>query len=462
MRQALMTAIAVCLLASVAPTDSGLHFEMLISCKSYGEAFNSGRKNHLIAACTPEFAAQWERVPTHVFHKLPRTGSGKLMGSLQTSNGGSVTVSTKQGIVTFVLLRTTYGWKVADIYRKNDDGSPISLKGYLDATLTANEFMTKLKRVGGSAYHENLTPEFRAAFESWPQEEVDRIRDFLPDPKPHGIPVVRLGDGAAMVKCRLPNGGPNEIVTFYLKDQIGWKIDDFSIQSRTTQIPSFRDALGVLAASMSFGEFCRDPKKGKSEAVAAPGPLRDALDYAKTLEDSPFPPPQKPLLFAISEDAHSAEMTYADRKVRISLSSDPNYRGRLTNVELRSAGTWASVADLILLKKRVSEVASFSRWLTGSKPEAPKEPVVFSPIRSPMEEPSVLVNAAGSSGPSVAETQPAIAQEVHGEANFAEQAGAVYVAPLQRTKRDPIRGASRRLSSAEMIKKSKEENRRRR
>ena len=74
----------------------------------------------------------------------------------------------------------------------------------------------------------------------------------------------------------------------------------------------------------------------------------------------------------------------------------------------------------------------------------------------------MLMNAGGTSGPSVAETQPAVAQEVLGEQGYAEQTGAVYVAPLQRTKRDPIRGASRRLSTAEMIKKSKEENRRRR
>lgn len=458
-----MTSAAVCLLASLIPADSGLNIEMLLSCKAYGEAFNSGRKNQLVAMCTPEFADQWERVPGWAFKQLPRTGSGKLMGSLQTHNGGSVTVSTKQGIVTFVLLKTGAGWKVADIYRKNDDGSPLSLKGYLDCTLTANEFMTKLKRVGGSTYHENLTPEFRTAFESWPQEEVDRIRDFLPDPKPNGIPIVRLGDGSAMVKCRLPNGGPNEIVTFYLKDQLGWKIDDFSIQSRSTDIPSFRDALGVLAGSMGFGEFCRDPSKGRPECVAAPGTLRDALVYAQTLKDSPFPAPQKPLRFAIAEDAQSAEMTYADRKVRISMSGDPNYRGRLTNVELRSAGTWTSVADLILLKKRVSEVASLSKWLI-SKPEsaATKEVFALKPVRSPAEEPSVLVNAAATGGPSVQETQPIAAQEVAGAENFAEQVGAVYVAPMQRTKRDPIRGASRRLSSAEMIKKTKEENKKRR
>jgi len=455
---------ALLVLASLVSADSGLHFGMLLSCKAYGDAFNGGRKSQLLATCTPEFAAQWERVPNWAFRQLPRTNGGKLMGSLRTSNGGSVTVSTSQGMVTFVLLETPTGWKVADIYKKNDDGSPLSLKGYLDATLTANEFMVKLKRVGGTTYHENLTPDFRNAFESWPQEQVDRVRDFLPDPKPNGIPSVRLGDGAATVRCRLPNGGPNEIVTFYLKDELGWKIDDFSIDSRSTNIPSFRAALGVLAASMSFGEFCRSPQDGRPESVSAPGALRDALDYAKTLKDSPFPKPQKPLYFAVADDGQIAEMTYADRKVRISLSDDVNYRGRLANVELRSAGTWTSVADLILLKKRVSEIASFSSWLTGSKNDAakPKDAVVVAPRRSPVEE-SALVNAVASNGPSApSDTQPAVAQEPANAENFAEQTGAVYVAPLQKTKRDPIRGASRRLSSAEMIKKSREENRRRR
>jgi hypothetical protein len=460
-----MTTAAVCLLASLLPADGGLHLGMLLSCKAYGEAFNHGRKAQLTAACTPDFAAQWERVPTSVFAKLPKTGQGKLMGSLQTSNGGSVTVSTSQGIVTFIMLRTGGGWKVADIYKKNDDGSPLSLKGYLDATLTANEFMTKLKRVGGSSYHKNITPEFRAAFESWPQEEVDRIREFLPDPKPQGIPSVRLGDGAATVRCRLPGGGPNELVTFHLKDQGGWKIDDFSIQSRTTEIASFRDALGVLAASMSFGEFCRNHSKGKPECVAAPGPLRDALHYARTMKESPFPPVQKPLRFAIASDAMSAEMTYADRKVRICLSHDPHHRGRLDCVELRSGGAWASVADLILLKQRVSEIASFTRWLTGESEEAPaSRAVVAAPSRSP-DEPSSLMNAVASSGPSAAvETQPVVAQEPANAQHDVEPAASPghYVAPQQKAKREPIRGASRRLSTAEMIRKTNIDSRRRR
>jgi hypothetical protein len=460
-----MTSTAVLLLAALAPADSGFHFGMLLSCKAYGEAFNSGRKDQLIARCTPEFGRQWERIPAHVFHLLPRTGGGKLVSSLRTHDGGSVTVSTKQGIVTFVLIETTNGWKVADIYRKNDDGSSLSLKGYLAATLSANEFMTKLKRHGGTTYHDIITPEFRAAFEAWPQEDVDRIRDFLPDPKPQGIPSVRLGDGAASVRCRLPNGLPNEVVTFHLKDRGGWKIDDFSIDSRTTDIPSFREALPILAASMSFGEFCRDPKKGNAASVAAPGTLRDALEYAQTMEMSPFPKPQKPLRFAIMDEGHSAEMTYADRKVRISLACDHCTGCRLSKVELKSGSSWTSVADLILLRKRVGEIASIGKWFGGSKdaPAKPKDEIALAPVpRVPNEQPSVLVNAAAQEGTAIPEAHAAVAKQSEGAELHAEPVSAVYVSPLQKTKRDPIRGASRRLSSAEMIKKAKVDNRKRR
>lgn len=459
-----MTTTTVLLLASLAPADSGLHFGMLLSCRDYGDAFNSGRKNQLVAACTPEFGEQWSRVPEFAFHLMPKAGGGKLMGSLRTNHGGSVTVSTKQGIVTFILVETTRGWKVADIYRKNDDGTPISLKGFLAATLSANEFMQRLKRLGGTTYHENVTPEFRAAFEKWPQEDVDRIREFLPDPKPNGIPIVRLGDGSATVRARLPNGLPNEFVTFHLKDQGGWKIDDFSIESRTTEIPSFREALPLLASSMAFGEFCRDPKKGVPESVAAPGVLLEALHYAKSLKESPFPPPQKPLRFAIADDGMSAEMTYADRKVRIKLHCDECHGCRLSDVELKSGGGWMSVASLLLVKKRVSDVASLGNWFNkaASGGKKPNPLPTSSPLlaRSPIEEPSVLVNASAQSGPSASEAQPAVAQEA--TVDHLETVGAVYVAPMKKTRRDPIRGASRRLSSAEMIRATKEDSRRRR
>src|SRR5687768_2068842 len=98
------------LLALSLPARADLHLGMKLACKRYGDAYKAGNKRELMAESSPDFANLWNRVPQEIFAKLPRSGSGAVLSSQKTPAGGTVTVATNQGQVTFVLVGGGFSW----------------------------------------------------------------------------------------------------------------------------------------------------------------------------------------------------------------------------------------------------------------------------------------------------------------------------------------------------------------
>jgi hypothetical protein len=236
----------------------------------------------------------------------------------------------------------------------------------------------------------------------------------------------------------------------------GWKVDDFSLESRTTQIASFRRAIPMLVASTAFADFVRFPEKMDPARFTSPGSLRDALVYARELKPFPFPTAAKPVRYAVSDDGSSADSIYADRTVRLVLSPDLGQPGRLAGVQTQTGGAWADVAQLLLLKKNVEGLASVQGWMdrlavkprpltavavVASKPAAPP----------PAESSTVTTNVVAT------ETEPAhtgveaIATE--SPARSVAVAAVVKPRPASAVVRSPIRTAGYHPTPGQMTRK---------
>ena len=128
-------------LAVPAPANAQLHLGMKLACKRYGDAFKSGRQAEVAAACTPAFGRCWTRLPADAFADLPRGGNAQLIATKKNGNTGFVTARTAQGVVTFVMEGQGFDWLVADIRRTDERGQTISVREFMEVTLTANEFI---------------------------------------------------------------------------------------------------------------------------------------------------------------------------------------------------------------------------------------------------------------------------------------------------------------------------------
>src|SRR5690606_12634490 len=145
------------------------------------EAWNSGDVRALQGVATRDFYEQWQRMPASSFAKLPRGGSAQVLSTQKGNGSGTVTVSTRGGAMTFLLVGGGFDWRVADIFRAGDDGQRISVKEYLDLSLTASEFMEDLKYKGGSSFHDSISHRFRSSFRELTADDLARIRNFLPE-----------------------------------------------------------------------------------------------------------------------------------------------------------------------------------------------------------------------------------------------------------------------------------------
>jgi hypothetical protein len=332
---------------------------MKLACKRYGEAWNSGSRSALRSAVTSDFAAQWARLPQSNFATMPRGGAGQVISTSKGRGVGTVTVSTSQGVLTFVVVGGGFQWTVADIHKAGDDGRTVSLKEYLDVTMTAREFITDLKNRGGTSFHESITRDFQHAFADLTPSALQRIQDFLPDPHQNVKPYVQIGDQAATMRVQIPNRGPNDFVTFRLKRESGWRVDDYTIDSDAIKVASFRSALPTIAAVTGFRQFARDPEGNDPVTFTGPGELRTLLQTLRAERPFPLKANGDARLLVVADDGKSAQVTFPNRVVHISMA--PAEKGQaIDRIWVMTGDRWADFAHLMTLQRSLQKASMFA------------------------------------------------------------------------------------------------------
>ena len=243
--------------------------------------------------------------------------------------------------------------------------------------MTAGEFMKDLKYVGGTSFHDSITPEFAGAFSRLSEQELTRIRGFLPEIEIKNRPYVRMSDDSATVRINIPNAGPEDTITFHMIRDYGWRVDDYSIDSRGAKIASFRGALPVLASVTAFGEFVKDPAAGEPSQFVLPGGLFNELMHAKAVGRMPVSEDEKRQEILISEDLTTVTCRYPSRTVRMHLV-ETDGRRLIERVETLAGDQWTDVAQLLAMKRQLSSL-SFASALLGKAPAAPP-PAVEQPV----------------------------------------------------------------------------------
>ncbi|MFO0948969.1 MAG: hypothetical protein U1D30_24170 [Planctomycetota bacterium] len=384
MRSFVSVAVLSATLLSSTSALAAPHIGMKLACKRYGEAMNSGSRAAVMSASTSSFAYQWGRMPQEVFAQIPRANGGKVLGSSKGNGSGTVTVATSQGVVTFLVVGRGFNWTVADIYKAGDDGRTVSLSSYLDLTLTANEFMRDLKYVGGSSFHDSASSHFKTAFKDLSPDQLNRIRDFLPEVR-RNKPYVVMNGGTGTMRMQVPNGKPHETVTFKMVHDGSWKVDDSVVSSDTTKIPSFKRSLPLLACVTAFRSFAGDPHSVNPQTFVCKGDLCETLMSARTENPFPLKAAGKALHMSISEDGQIAQIRYPDRDVRIEMG-DVDGQPAIAKITVKTGDRWAHLEHMLALKK---QMRPFAGLLASAKPASSP-----APIAKPESQPSVLANVS--------------------------------------------------------------------
>lgn len=410
--------------------DAGLNLGMKQACKRYGDAWNSGSQGALAGVTTGDFAAQWARVPPEVFARMPRGSGGRVLGSSKGGGVGHVTVSTSQGVLTFVLVGGGFHWTVADIYKPGDDGQTVSLKQYLDVTLTSGEFITRLKYADDDSFKESISTSFQAAFAALSETQLADLRSFLPEIHRNVKPYVRFDGDRATMKVAIPDREPGDTVTFHLRHDGGWRVDDYVIESQALGVPSFRNAMPMIAAVSGFRRFLKDPVANDPVRFTAAGSLRDALLAAQAQKPFPMRMGKDSRRIDIDESGRSAEIQFPNRLVRIQLEECEESPG-IARITVKMGDRWADLSHLLALQSRLAgtllargialptaEPVSTPTAATTSV-AAKVEPVervasMLEPARAEEKESvSPLTNAAAQEESTSADAAPAIQVVAH-------------------------------------------------
>lgn len=323
-------------------------------------------------------------MPPEVFAQIPRANGGKVLGSSKGNGSGTVTVSTNQGVVTFLVVGRGFNWTVADIYKAGDDGRTVSLSSYLDLTLTANEFMRDLKYVGGTSFHDSASSNFRTSFANLSTDQLNRIRDFLPEVK-RNKPYVVMNGATGTMRMQVPGGKPHETVTFKMVHDGGWKVDDYVVSSDKTKIPSFKRSLPLLACVTAFKSFASDPNSVHPQTFVCKGELCETLMSARTENPFPLKSAGNALMMTISDDGQIARIQYPDRDVRIEMGKIDG-QPAIAKITVKTGDRWAHLEHMLAIKKQMSP---FAGLLAAAKPAAKSE-------AKPESAPSVLANVSAS------------------------------------------------------------------
>ena len=342
------------------PAAAQPHLGMKLACKRYADAWNSGSLKRLEAAVTEDFARQWRRVPKESFDLLPRGGAGSVLNTRRGSRQGTVRAMTADGPVTFELVGSGFDWLVDDLVRVGDDGRPVSTKEYMDVSLTAGEFIGRLKEQGGDAFHSSLTQDFRRAFAKLPADALDRIRAFLPDPAADARRSVVIRGRYATMKVRLPGGAADEIIRFDLRKERGWRVDDYRVQTRAVDIPSFKKALPGLAKLIEFNEFTTDPDPRAVRGLVVPGDLCEGLCHAALHTPERLESSGRRRRLTIGPKGLTVQADYSGRSMRIILCDERQCRIETIHVTLEDR--WVPVGRLLRLQRQLAD----STALVGS------------------------------------------------------------------------------------------------
>ncbi|QDU61803.1 hypothetical protein Pan216_26680 [Planctomycetes bacterium Pan216] len=357
---------------SPAMARAGLNIGMKLACKKYGDAWKTRNQRAMLGVTTSDFGRQWARMPREAFVTLPRYRDARVLSSSKGNGHGTVTISTPDGPCTLVLVGRGFNWRVTDI-RKNMDGQNVSLKSYLDVSLTAREFMVDLKNRGGSSFHDSITGDFRHSFRQLSATELNQIRSQLPPIDPNLKPRVRFHGSQAIVQTSVvgPTGSPRT-ATFTLHRQGGWRVHDYSVRGADVEIASFRESLPLLARVSSFGEFVKNPSQHEPKDFVADGQLRELLTEAKSEANFPLKMEGERDRLEILGDGRTAEISYPDRVVRIHASHE-NGRCLIDRVEVCKGDKTNCVASLLNLRRQVKQLSfasAFGAFGVASTPSA--------------------------------------------------------------------------------------------
>lgn len=359
----IVSTILSCGLASAG--ERGAHLGMKLACKHYGDAWNSGSKGALYGVATSDFAAQFGRVPDDMFAQMPRGGGGGVAGSFKSRGGGygEVSVSTSQGPMTFILVGSGFHWRVADIQKSGDGGQWVSLKSYLDASLTAREFMVSFHG-GDDGFRYSASSGFNGGFNALPADDLVRVRRVLPPPCLNVKPYLIFNGSYADLTVTPPDGQPGDRVTIRLVNEGSWKVNDFGIDTAKMRIASFQRSMPALACVAALGQFIEDPEHHDPAGFTPAGELRTALAYAKSKKPFLMKSNDVRTKLEVSDDGKTVFAHYPGRLVRMSLTDE----SRLAKIELSSAqDKWSDVAQAIAVQRKFQElsVASLASFPFG-------------------------------------------------------------------------------------------------
>jgi hypothetical protein len=416
-----LTLIAVSAMAS--PILAGPHLGMKLACKHYGDAWNSGSRGALSGQVTGDFASVFNRIPGSMWAQMPRGGGGQVLSHTKGNGTGRVTVATSQGVMTFVLVGSGFNWRVADIYKAGDDGRTVSLKSYLDATVTAHEFIRDLKGRQDTQFYASVSSSFRQSWQDLNNEDLALVREFIQGSTVVGKPFLSMNGSAATMTVSLTE---NKTARLQLIREGSWKIDDYGIESPNISIVSFRNSVDTIAAVQRFRKFMIEPANHSPVAFTKEGMLRDSLVKVHQIGFLPMKQkPSKMTYFSIDQSGQNVQINLEDRKVKVVV--DRSGRGAsIAKVDVTMGkSTWADLSHLIALNNQIRSGIGLIGLTQPNLPVAAalakdvpatndstllaasvKEPVVSEPMKTQATVASLPVAAPIAS--SVAEVRPII------------------------------------------------------
>jgi hypothetical protein len=327
------------------------HLGMKLACKRYGEAWNSGSRGALAGQITGDFNSVFNRMPGSMFAAMPRGGSGQVLSSSKGSGSGNVTVSTSQGVMTFVLVGSGFNWRVADIYKAGDDGRTVSLKSYLDATVTAHEFMRDLKLPAGTQFYASISHGFRQSWTEISSEDLALVRGFMDQATPIGKPFLSINGSHASMTVKLTG---DKTARLQLVREGSWKIDDYGVESPNVSIASFRNSVDTIAAIQRFRSFMVDPANQSPVAFTKDGMLRDSLVQVHQIGFLPMnQKPSKMTYFSIDPTGKNVHIKLEDRQVKVVVDRQ-GPGATIAKVDITMGKkTWADLSHLIAINNQI-------------------------------------------------------------------------------------------------------------
>lgn len=346
--------LALAGIAAAPEAIAGPHIGMKLACKRYGEAWRSGSKDALYGVTTDDFAAAWRRLPEDAFRQMPRDTGADLMGTAKSPGIGTVTVDTPNGVITFIVVGRGFRWTVADILRPDEEGLTVSLKDTIHAGCTVREFAEVLGTPRKEELSALTTARFAASIEQAKPSLLARFKKTETAPR-KAFPRIRFnGDEANVVVYPKPGDQTTE-VTFQLKNEDGWRVDDLRIKAPDKEIVSLRGGLPALQAAADFNAFARD-SQSVDPAAFATGELLTELKQASERRDQlPTNLPAVRKRIEVNEGGTRIVVTAPEQTITVYLLSENGTR-RIREVEVDQEGKKSLLSELLAMERKTEKV----------------------------------------------------------------------------------------------------------